>query len=242
VCTIHLVDFDQNLISLGLVWYVAFLFSLTVHEAAHALAALKLGDPTAYQGGQVSLNPLPHIKREPFGTVLVPLLSFAFAGWMMGWASAPYNPTWAERYPRRAAWMALAGPASNLLLVLLAGIGIRIGILMGALQVPSSVGFTSVVEATGAGPAVGLATFLSILFTLNLLLCLFNLIPLPPLDGSGALALVLSPSAAAQWKAFMRQPMMGMVGLIIAWRLIGYLFSPTFLLAIRALYPELSFG
>ena len=73
-------DFDQNLISLGLVWYVAFLFSLTVHEAAHALVALKLGDPTAYEGGQVTLNPLPHIKREPFGTVVVPLLSFGLAG------------------------------------------------------------------------------------------------------------------------------------------------------------------
>jgi Zn-dependent protease len=236
------VDFDQNLISLGLVWYVAFLFSLTVHEAAHALVALKLGDPTAYEGGQVTLNPLPHIKREPFGTVVVPLLSFGLAGWMMGWASAPYNPTWAARYPRRAGWMALAGPASNLMLVLLAGIGIRIGMIVGALQPPSAIGFTAVVEATVTGPMVGVATFLSILFTLNLLLCLFNLIPLPPLDGSGALALVLSPAALAQWQGFMRQPMMGMVGLIIAWKLIGYLFSPAFLMAIQALYPELRFG
>jgi Zn-dependent protease len=236
------VSIDQNLFSLGLVWYVAFLFSLTVHEAAHALAALRLGDPTAYEGGQVSLNPLPHIKREPFGTVLVPLLSFALAGWMMGWASAPYNPAWAERHPRRAAWMALAGPGSNLLLVLLAGLGIRVGMAVGALQAPVRLGFASVVEATTAGPVEGVATFLSILFTLNLLLCLFNLIPLPPLDGSAALALVLSPSAASQWKAFMRQPMMAMVGLIIAWRLIGYLFSPIFMLAIRALYPELRFG
>ena len=242
MCRIPLVSFDQNLISLGLVWYVAFLFSLTVHEASHALAALKLGDPTAYGGGQVSLNPLPHIQREFFGTVVMPILSFALMGWMMGYASAPYDPTWAQRYPRRAAWMALAGPASNLLLVLLSGVAIRVGILLGALQAPSSVGFTSVVEATTAGPAVGLATFLSILFTLNLLLCLFNLIPLPPLDGSGALALVLSPEAASQWKGFMRQPMMSIIGLVIAWRLIGFLFSPAFLLAIRALYPELSFG
>lgn len=235
-------DLDPNTLSLGLVWYVAFLFSLTVHEAAHALAALKLGDPTAYHGGQVSLNPIPHVRREPFGTVLVPLLSFVFSGWMMGWASAPYDPAWADRHPRRAAGMALAGPASNLLLVLLAGLGIRLGMAVGALAPPTSISFTSVVEATAAGPAVGLATFLSIVFALNLVLCLFNLIPFPPLDGSAALTLVLSPRAAAQWKAFMRQPMMSLVGLIIAWRVIGFVFWPAFLVAIRALYPDLRFG
>ena len=60
----------------ALVFYVAFLFSVTLHEAAHARAALRGGDPTAYHGGQVTLNPLPHIQREPFGTVLVPLLTF----------------------------------------------------------------------------------------------------------------------------------------------------------------------
>ena len=103
-------DIDWGLFGL---WYVAFLFSLTVHEASHALAALKLGDPTAYRGGQVTLNPLPHMRREPFGTIVVPALSYIFAGWMMGWASAPYDPVWADRHPRRAGWMALAGPASR---------------------------------------------------------------------------------------------------------------------------------
>jgi len=57
----------------------------------------------------VTLNPWPHIRREPVGMILVPLITFATRGWMMGWASAPYDPTWAHRYPRRAAVMALAG-------------------------------------------------------------------------------------------------------------------------------------
>lgn len=233
---------DPNALSLGLVWYVAFLFSLTVHEAAHALAALKLGDPTAYHGGQVSLNPVPHVRRAPFGTIVVPILSFVMAGWMMGWASAPYNRAWADRYPKRAAWMALAGPASNLLLVILSALLIRLGMLAGFLEAPTSIGFTSVVAASTGGAAEGLATFLSIVFALNLLLCLFNLIPLPPLDGSAALNLVLSRQAAAQWTDFMRQPMMSMVGIVIAWRLIGFILWPAFGLAIRALYPELAFG
>lgn len=87
-------------ITFGLIWYIAFLFSTTCHEAAHVFAALKLGDPTAYHEGQVSLNPIPHVRREPLGTVLVPLLSFFAGGWMLGWASAPYDPYWAERYPK----------------------------------------------------------------------------------------------------------------------------------------------
>ena len=66
---------------------VAFLFSVTAHEASHAVAALRGGDPTAYLGGQVTLNPIPHVKRSPFGTVVVPFISFLFSGgWMIGWS------------------------------------------------------------------------------------------------------------------------------------------------------------
>lgn len=69
---------------LGFIWYIVFLFSTTCHEGAHALAAKIGGDPTAFHGGQVTLNPLPHIKREPFGTVVVPILSYLLAHWMIG--------------------------------------------------------------------------------------------------------------------------------------------------------------
>jgi len=102
----------------GVVWYFVFVFSTVLHEAAHAFAALKLGDDTAARGGQVSLDPAPHMTREPFGMIIVPLCSYLMGGWMFGWASAPYDPDWARTYPKRAAWMALAGPLSNLLLVL----------------------------------------------------------------------------------------------------------------------------
>jgi hypothetical protein len=112
----------------GGLWYGVFLFSTVAHEAAHAWSALKLGDDTAAKGGQVSLNPWPHVRREPFGMIVVPLLSWFLGGWMIGWASAPYNPEWAKQYPRRAALMALAGPTANLLLVLAAALLIRVGI------------------------------------------------------------------------------------------------------------------
>ncbi|MEM7517264.1 MAG: site-2 protease family protein, partial [Planctomycetota bacterium] len=123
----------------GLILYIVFLLSTVLHEAAHAWAALKGGDPTAYEGGQVSLDPMPHIRREPFGMVILPLLSVAISGWPFGFAHAPYDPVWAERYPIRSAWMSIAGPASNFLLVLLSGGGILLGLLVGVFQSPEYV-------------------------------------------------------------------------------------------------------
>ena len=121
----------------GLLWYVAFLFSTTLHEASHAFAAFRLGDRTAYEGGQLTLDPIPHIRREPFGTVVVPILSFLLGGWMIGWASVPYDPQWAYDNPRSAAKMSAAGPAANLLLALIAALVIRLGILRESFFPPS---------------------------------------------------------------------------------------------------------
>src|SRR4029434_1793073 len=98
----------------GLFWFASFLFSTTVHEAMHALAAWRLGDPTAYNGGQVTLSPAPHVARDPVGMLLVPLVTSVTQGWAIGWASCPYDPVWARRYPGRSALMAAAGPAGNL--------------------------------------------------------------------------------------------------------------------------------
>ena len=231
-------EVTPNLIVLGLIWYLVFLFSTTLHEAAHALFAWKLGDPTAYHGGQVTLNPLPHIQREPMGTVVFPIASFFLMGWTVGWASAPYDPRWAERYPKRAALMALAGPLANLSLVLLCGIAIRVGIASGAFQAPDVLSFSSITAATNPGGEAA-ATFLSVGFTLNLVLFVFNLLPVPPLDGSAMLPAFLSTSAAATYRSFLRQPMMGLVGLLLAWKIFGWVFGPMHSLAIQLLYPGL---
>ena len=229
-------------IGVGVVWYAVLLASLTFHEAAHAWAAKRGGDPTAYLGGQVSLDPRPHIRREPLGTLFVPIFSYAAAGWMIGWASTPYDPAWADRHPRRSGWMSLAGPLANLVLLLGAGVAVRVGLAAGVLAAPESLGFTRIVAADAGGlwPVVALA--LSILFTLNLLLVVFNLIPLPPLDGAGAVALLVSADAARRFRRRMTDPRLAWLGLLVAWFAIGSLFRPVFDLAIALLYPEFSYG
>lgn len=226
---------SADLVVLGLIWFVVFLFSTTLHEAAHAFAAYRLGDPTAYHGGQVTLNPIPHIQREPVGMILVPLITFAANQWMMGWASAPYDPTWAHRHPKRAAIMALAGPFSNLLLAVTAGILLRGGLETGVFVPPDGFSFTQLAQgATGTwnGPAVAL----SILFSLNLLLFVFNLLPLPPLDGSAVLPAFLSDDMARRYRELLYQPMVSLIGLLIAWKVFPPLYLPVYRQAIFLLY------
>jgi Zn-dependent protease len=228
---------SPEFLALGFVWYVAFLFSLTCHEAAHALAAQWGGDLTAAEGGQVTLNPVPHIRREIFGTTIMPILSYVMGGWMIGWGSAPFDPVWRHRHPRRAAWMALAGPAANVLLMLVAVLAIRIGILAGALVEPGAIRFTHVVAAVRPGPLEGVATLLSILFSLNILLAVFNLLPIPPLDGHGAICLFFTEDFARRFTAATLNPTLAIVGLIISWKVFGYIYDPLFLLALNILYP-----
>ena len=234
---------DSHFLVLGFTWYVVFLFSTTCHEAAHALAAKLGGDLTAFHGGQVSLDPLPHVRRELFGMVVFPILTYVTGGWMMGWASAPYDPLWARRHPRRAAWMSAAGPGANFALTLIAGLLLRAGILAGIFDFPESAGFAHMVDATSAGAAEGLATFLSVMFSLNLLLGLFNLLPIPPLDGFGAVGLLLSERQAARFQEF-GQELRGfsMIGLLVAWQVFGPVFHPVFRLALNVLYPGQGYG
>ncbi|MEZ4353059.1 MAG: site-2 protease family protein [Myxococcota bacterium] len=228
----------------AIAFYAVFVFAVTVHEAAHATAALLGGDPTAYHGGQVSLDPIPHMKREPFGMVVLPILTVATMGWPMGYASAPYDPAWAMRHPRRAAWMALAGPGSNLLLAVLAGVVMRLGTAGGVFEAPMQVGFTRVTTALGAadGLAAGAAMLLSLFFSMNLLLFVLNMVPLPPLDGSGALPLLMPESWALRYRELASQPMLALVGLIFVWNVIPEIFYPLFFLAIGLLYPGVQYG
>jgi Zn-dependent protease len=225
-------------LALGLLWYVVFVLSTTCHEAAHALVAKWGGDLTAFHGGQVTLSPLPHIKREPFGMVVFPILTFFTGGWMMGWASAPYDLDWSQRYPHRAAKMALAGPAANALLALLATLAIHAGLWAGIFVTPESVSFTQIVDPASPGLAEGLAKLLSLMFTLNVLLAVFNLIPVPPLDGFSAVGLLMSENRARRLEELghaMRN--FSYIGLLISWQVFGALYDPLFNLALLILYP-----
>lgn len=226
----------------ALLYYAVFLFSTTLHEAAHAWAALRGGDPTAYEGGQVSLDPMPHIRREPVGMVILPLIASIVSGWPLGFASAPYDPEWAERYPRRAAWMALAGPAANCALVLVSGLLLRVGAGAGVFVPPEYISFGSLADA--ASPAWGvMGMLLSVVFCMNLLLMAFNLLPVPPLDGSAVLSLGFTPQAARRYQGFLRStPVLGLVGLYAAWQLFDFVFDPIFTVAASLLYPGITYG
>ena len=215
-----------------LVWYLVFVFSTTFHEYAHALAAYKGGDSTAYEGGQLSLDPLPHIRREPFGMVLVPLLSFVQMGWMIGWASVPYDAEWGRRNPRKHALMSLAGPAANLSLALLALIALRALLAAGIFQIPEpgQFSFTQMValpEGTPERSPLGaVAMALSVLLNLNVLLGVFNLLPIPPLDGASVLEGAAPRQLGPLYQKLREIPMMSLLGLFIAWGIFRYITFP----------------
>jgi Zn-dependent protease len=231
-------------LGIGVVWYAVLLFSLTFHEAAHAWAARRGGDDTAYLGGQVSLDPRPHIRREPFGMIFFPLLSFALSNShsMLGWASTPYDPVWAQTHPRRAAAMSVAGPAANALLVLVAALAIRAGLAAGVFHAPEAIGFAQLVAANSEGLAASVALLLSVMFTLNLLLLVFNLIPFPPLDGANAIGLFFSDEGARRVQSWLRNPRLSLVGLLLAWIAMPSIFRPIHRLAVSLLYPDLAYG
>jgi len=229
-------------LGVGVVWYAVLLFSLTFHEAAHAWAARRGGDDTAYLGGQLTLDPRPHIRREPFGMLIFPILSYAMSGSMLGWASTPFDPIWAQAHPRRAAAMSAAGPGANAALVLVAAFAIRAGMAAGVFHAPASIGFEHLVEASSDGIAATAALLLSVLFTLNLLLLIFNLIPFPPLDGASAVGLLFTNQGARRVQELLRNPRLSLAGLLLAWIAMPRIFGPIHRLAVNLLYPEFGYG
>jgi Zn-dependent protease len=227
------IDMD---IGYALAWYIVFIISVTFHEASHAWAAKRGGDLTAYEGGQVSMNPWPHIKRAPVGMFILPIISIFLIKWPFGFASTPYNPVWAYNHPRKAAWMAAAGPAANLLLLLISTAGIKVGVMTGFFLQPDTINFRTLVLPAAGGAASGLSIFISMLFSMNLILFILNLIPLPPLDGSGVVSLFLKEETARRYKTVISNPLFGLIGLLMAWYIFNPLFQVIFLKIINILY------
>jgi Zn-dependent protease len=216
-----------------LLLYVVLLVSLVCHEAAHALFALLGGDRTAYRGGQVSLNPVPHIRREPFGTVILPLalLLLSKGGMTMGYASTPIDPAWAAHHPRRAALMSAAGPLANLALAALGLIALKALVLGGLAVAPYVPEFSELARSADpsqrdAGPVYAACRILSVLVTLNIILAVFNLYPLPPLDGAGVLEGLFPRQLSGVFGYLRSQPIFALLGLIVVWRTIGAVWKP----------------
>ncbi|MGA2532576.1 MAG: site-2 protease family protein [Candidatus Aminicenantales bacterium] len=176
------------------------LFAITIHEASHAWSALKMGDPTAYAAGRVSLNPLAHI--DPIGTVILPIILVLMHAPAFGWAKpVPVNP-YNLRHPRRDnLWISLAGPAANLTAALSAIILIRILRALAPGITTFLQGFILLRQPFPRGfyPLEGLALVLFYFVLINTYLAVFNMIPVPPLDGSGILSGLLSDRAAAAY-------------------------------------------
>lgn len=225
-------------------WFLVFIFSTTCHEAAHALVAWLGGDSTAYEGGQVSLDPVPHIRREPIGMIIVPIMTYLSGNGMLGWASAPYDAAWGRRFPLRQAFMSLAGPAANLLLAIVAFTILKILLFTGVMVPPEQLSMSRMVDVAHGSPASplgALAMALSILLTLNVLLGFFNLLPVPPLDGSGVLA-GFFPKRVGQWMDRMQsQPVAGIVGLLIAWQVFNVVSDPLLLVVRLLLHPGVGY-
>jgi Zn-dependent protease len=177
---------DTNVVSI-VISFLVLLLSLTVHECAHAWAADRLGDPTARALGRVTLNPVAHI--DPIGTVLFPIVGLLTGAPIIGWAKPVPVATWRFAHPRRDYLMvAAAGPLSNLALAFTGAIVLRVA---GSDLLGAGVG-----GALGAGGSV-VAPIAWALLSINLLLAIFNLLPIPPLDGSTVLAGLLPEHMAA---------------------------------------------
>ncbi|MFA6536645.1 MAG: site-2 protease family protein [Candidatus Paceibacterota bacterium] len=141
---------------------IILIFSVVIHEVSHGLMADRLGDPTARLAGRLTLNPINHL--DWFGSIILPLLTYNLGGFIIGWAKpVPYNPyNLKGRFSE--AWVAIAGPISNLVLAVIFGLVVRFAPVWG---LPGSL-----VQISAA------------ITLINVMLAIFNLVPIPPLDGS----------------------------------------------------------
>lgn len=210
---------DSTMITGFIVWYLVFLFSTTLHEAAHSYISARGGDRTAYRAGQATLNPVPHIQRSTFGMVVAPILTFILSGgsYLLGWASAPYNINWAARYPKRAFLMSLAGPLSHLPLLTLSFLGMYFGLRSGYFDPANGEAMLFPVGPSGSDNfSWAIAVLCNIAFRLNLILLIFNLLPLPPLDGSEVWYLFVKKEET-RLRLRYQSAQYALAGLMLAW-------------------------
>jgi|SRR5215469_4087781 Zn-dependent protease len=190
---------------------VAFLFAISVHESAHAWTAMRCGDPTAYMLGRVTLNPIKHI--DPFGTILMPLIGIFTGFGIFGWAKpTPVNPRNFKKVVKYDILTSVAGPLSNLIVATLSVLGMAI---------------VKIIAHGEPSPESGLFPVWALLdafMEINVLLAVFNILPIPPLDGSHVVRHLLPAGAV---RAF---DYLGMFGIIlIFWfggPIIGAMMSP----------------
>ncbi|MEQ6341759.1 MAG: site-2 protease family protein [Gammaproteobacteria bacterium] len=200
---------ELNIMQRLAVWALPVLFAITVHEVAHGWVAQRFGDPTARMLGRLTLNPIKHI--DPVGTLLVPALLLYFGGFLFGWAK-PVPVTWENlKNPKRdMALVALAGPTANLLMAILWAVVMKLGLVLGGqldwLARP-------LVYMGSAG------------ISINVMLMVLNLIPLPPLDGGRVMSGLLPDRAASSFNRIEPYGFFILLGLL-ATGVLGYIMLP----------------
>jgi Zn-dependent protease len=209
------------------------LFSISLHESAHAWSALKFGDTTARDLGRISLNPIRHI--DPFGSVLLPLMMYFFSGGRIIFGAAKPTPVDLRNTPNpRLANLVVsaAGPVSNFLLAI-AGVGLLTIIRSAA---PEAIGDLALALQGQSFAAGALAPIVYVLFQfalVNVGLGVFNLIPIPPLDGSGVVASVVGEPALRLFRVIAPFGFLILI-LLLSTRLLRVLILPFYLLVYRA--------
>jgi Zn-dependent protease len=169
----------------AIVKLIALVFAIVLHEVAHGYVAYRLGDPTAKDAGRLTLNPIPHI--DPMGSIVLPLiLAFTNSSVLLGWAKpVPFNPIYFRDARKGGMYVAAAGPATNLALAVVAAVLLRLLLLAG---------FTSFDGLSGL-----FVFFLLQFCIINVVLAVFNLMPIPPLDGSRIVAGFLPAETARSY-------------------------------------------
>jgi Zn-dependent protease len=199
----------------GAVGLVAFIFSVIVHENAHGLAAEHFGDPTARSLGRITMNPIPHL--DPVGSVLLPIVAFISGIPFLGWAKpVPVNSANLRNPVVHNAYVAAAGPASNFLLALICAL-LWIAVALIFKHVPG-------VAVSGERSLFFFNTLFSSMITVNCVLALFNLMPIPPLDGHWILMRYLPPGPREALASIGRWGFLILIAMLwtgVLWRILG---------------------
>ena len=198
-------------LTFALIFVPCLIVAIVFHEVAHGWAAKALGDPTASERGRLTLNPIRHV--DPIGTLVVPGGLLLMGAPAFGWAKPVPVNKWRLSNPRFGMMaVAAAGPLSNFVLALVGAVLFGLTIVPGAAWAESASGLPMLMDADGA--ALPIATGLYLFITINVFLGLFNLLPIPPFDGSHIVGGLLPAKLRFQWERLQRFGMVLILGVI----------------------------